>query len=111
MTEQNVVLEETRQRIFDAVRKPLVERFLPNRYPHTYGADFLRQNPRLAPVSAVEAAFRFEEDRTEWWGARSAAIRVATSWAHGLDLEPEDLLTALADAYLEQERIEKTGGV
>lgn len=82
--------------VHDTVRDILASRssgesFTPGRYPFTYAYDFFRAH-------AAEFGADPSDDRV---GSRSGASGLVTEYANATGQKREDVLVALADAYLE----------
>jgi hypothetical protein len=79
-----------------AINRSLGLRFIPSRYPYTYAADFLRGHPDMVP-----AWLRDELD-----GSRGSASQVRTKWAERLGIDDREAAEILANAYLEENKVE-----
>lgn len=82
-----------------AIQPPQQDLYLPNRWPNTYSADFVRNHPTLLPA----------EIRAEIEGrpllARVDAADAVRRWAEAINVPPEAIKAIFADAYLTEQGI------
>jgi hypothetical protein len=74
--------------------------FTPERYPHTYGCDFVRTHWDIVPD---EVALEIYD--TSGVPSRSAASRAIKMWAEALGVDEQEAYEKFADAYLREHGI------
>ncbi|WP_341719892.1 hypothetical protein QQG74_09400 [Micromonospora sp. FIMYZ51] len=79
------------------------EQFSPTRYPYTYSADFIRQNPHVVPAHIRDQVP--VEDPNLF--SRSEAARMKTLWAAAEGRDVRELAEVLADAYMQVWNIQR----
>jgi hypothetical protein len=85
------------------------ESFIPSRYPYTYAADFLRNNPHLIPGNVRRSVIGdpgHELHYADGWllagtaMSRSEAASIEEGWARLAGVDERDLAERLAGAYM-----------
>lgn len=87
------------QLVHEATASAIATTYIPTRYPYTYACDFIRQHPQVVPVDA---------GRTYGEISRSEVGPIIRRWAEIERCDADDLINALADAYLRVRGIEKS---
>lgn len=82
------------------------ERFIPTRYPYTYAADLLRQQPQIVP-GPVQRRWDAQGLPPGLLLSRSESSRIRQMWAEYEGCEDAELAVLLADVYLRVHGITK----
>lgn len=76
--------------------------YLPNRWPNTYSADFIRTHLAVLPVEIRAEIDTGIEGRLL---SRAIAADATSRWAEAINVPPEAIKTIFADAYLTEKGI------
>lgn len=97
----------------DPLNQP-VHPYIPDRYPYTYAADYIRAHPHTVPAHILNQAgagnvVTLIEQGTPWTAllSRADATRIRQAWAAAEGRADEDLACMLADEHMRVNGIQK----